>query len=95
MLMGRNELLEVNLTAAPASLAAGWSALAQRALVPAGLNAPKLLLPQLDLSAKTSLATVSAGGDLLLAMPLLPRRPGLLASPRHAAAALGASPCRW
>ncbi len=78
--MARNALLEVNLAATPVAVATDWRALAERALVPAGLNGPELLLPLLECARAARLATVSAAGELLLAMPLARRRPGLLGS---------------
>lgn len=56
------------------ALAEPWQVLAKWALQPAGFNSPELMIPLLQNNLNASLATISDGPDLLLAMPLMERR---------------------
>lgn len=51
-----------------------WKRLADHSLVPAGLNAPELILPLLRSLPGAELATVKQGNDLLFALPVKKRR---------------------
>ena len=51
-----------------------WKRLADHSLVPAGLNAPELILPLLRNLPVAELATVKQGNDLLFALPVKKRR---------------------
>ncbi len=55
-------------------LAAPWTALIARALVPSGLNSPEMLVPLLKHLPVAELATVEQGGELAFALPVRRRR---------------------
>jgi hypothetical protein len=67
------KFLKVNVANTPA-LAEPWQMLAKSAVQPAGFNAPELMIPLLQNILNASLAIISDGPDLLLAVPLVEKR---------------------
>ncbi|MBI2719642.1 MAG: GNAT family N-acetyltransferase [Rhizobiales bacterium] len=82
MLKAHWQFLEARLTADPQRSGEAWTALAGRALVPAGLNRPDIMLPLMAHTGEAELASVECDGELLLALPVRRRRgfPRLLES---------------
>ncbi|MGH6855349.1 MAG: GNAT family N-acetyltransferase [Aestuariivirga sp.] len=80
MLVANWQLLDVLRCAEPEKARNGWSGLATRALVPAGLNAPEFLIPLFKHLEGAELATVHDGAELVLTLPVKRRRfpPSLL-----------------
>lgn len=81
MLMRMGELLTFASGRPAEQISAGWQALIGRSAEPAGLMRPELLQPLLAADPGVALATVTAGPDLLVALPVTSKRfPTLAAS---------------
>jgi len=70
MLTANWQLLEVGRASGTEDLVPAWKRLAARAMVPAGLNRPEIVLPLMCHLEGAQVATVRSGPDLLLALPV-------------------------